>query len=156
MREVSIRHGTLDDVEAFAASSARLFAEDAGTHDPLRSQDWPRTHGAQWAEKCLGDPSMVVLLAWDGADVVGHLLGVAGQPSPMWTAGRAELVSMYVAPAWRGRKVGSRMVDEFVTWARDRGAARLLVTAYAANDGAIRFYRRHGFTPLSVTLAADR
>jgi ribosomal protein S18 acetylase RimI-like enzyme len=28
-------------------------------------------------------------------------------------------------------------------------------SAYAANEAAIRFYRRHGFTPLSVELAAD-
>jgi len=155
MTEVEIRRATLDDVEALAASSARLFAEDAGTRDHFRNLDWPRTHGAQWAAECLGDPSTLVLLAQHGEEVIGHLLGVAGRPSPMWTALRAELVSMYVAPAWRGQRVGSRLTEGFVTWARDRGVSRLVVTAYVANPGAIRFYQRHGFTPLSTTLVAD-
>ncbi len=156
MTGVEIRRATLDDVDALAASSARLFSEDAGARDRFRNLDWPRTHGARWAAECLGDPSTLVHLARGGGDVVGHLLGVAGGPSPMWTALRAELVSMYVAPAWRGQRVGARLVDEFITWARDKGVSRLVVTAYVANEGAIRFYRRHGFTPLSTTLVADR
>jgi len=51
--------------------------------------------------------------------------------------------------------VGSRLVEDFVAWARERGASRLQVEAYIANDGALRFYRRHGFVPLSTQLVMD-
>jgi DNA-binding beta-propeller fold protein YncE len=34
-----------------------------------------------------------------------------------------------------------------------KGAAELRVTAYSANEGAIRFYQRHGFSALDSTLA---
>jgi GNAT superfamily N-acetyltransferase len=73
----------------------------------------------------------------------------------MWTASRAELVSMFAAQPIRGQGVGGRLVDEFIIWARERGAARLHVQAYAANEPAIRLYQRHGFTPLSTELVAD-
>ena len=34
----------------------------------------------------------------------------------------------------------------------EKGAQRATVTAYAANDGARRFYARHGFAVRSITL----
>jgi GNAT superfamily N-acetyltransferase len=73
----------------------------------------------------------------------------------MWTAARAELVSTFVAESHRGQGLGSRMVEDFIAWGRERGAARLHVSAYAANGSAIRFYQRHGFVPLSIELTAD-
>ena len=36
-----------------------------------------------------------------------------------------------------------------------RGAGRVNVTAYVANDGALRFYRRKGFVALSSELVLD-
>lgn len=48
---------------------------------------------------------------------------------------------------------GARLVEYFRSWAREKGAVQLRVTAYTANTGAIRFYRRHGFVPLETTLA---
>ena len=60
---------------------------------------------------------------------------------------------MYVMPAWRGQNVGSRLVGQFTSWAKTKGAVQLRVTAYTANEGAIRFYQRQGFTPLESTFA---
>jgi GNAT superfamily N-acetyltransferase len=55
----------------------------------------------------------------------------------------------------RRKGVGSGLVAEFTKWARERGATRWHVTAYTANDAAVRFYQRHGYVPLSTVLAAD-
>jgi GNAT superfamily N-acetyltransferase len=46
------------------------------------------------------------------------------------------------------------LVEHFFGWARERGAQRAGVTAFAANEAAQRFYVRHGFVPMSVTLRA--
>ncbi|GAA1570196.1 hypothetical protein GCM10009789_24700 [Kribbella sancticallisti] len=73
----------------------------------------------------------------------------------MWTASRAELVSMFVRASLRGQGVGGRLVDAFVEWAKERGATRLHVTAYAANEAALQLYQSRGFAPLSITLAND-
>jgi GNAT superfamily N-acetyltransferase len=66
----------------------------------------------------------------------------------------AVLESMRVVPEARGRGVGGRLVAAFFDWAKERGAVRASVTAYTANEGAQRFYARHGFVPASVTLRA--
>jgi ribosomal protein S18 acetylase RimI-like enzyme len=37
---------------------------------------------------------------------------------------------------------------------REAGATHLGLTAVATNDGALRFYRRHGFAPAFVEMVA--
>src|SRR5580704_14040330 len=48
-----------------------------------------------------------------------------------------------------------RWATAFLARAVDKGAQRATVTAYAANDGARRFYARHGFAVRTVTLDLD-
>ncbi|HRD60700.1 MAG TPA: GNAT family N-acetyltransferase [Nocardioides sp.] len=60
--------------------------------------------------------------------------------------------SLWVLPAHRSAGVGALLVDEFLAWARERGAPHAVVTAFAANESAQRFYERQGFASHTVTL----
>jgi GNAT superfamily N-acetyltransferase len=150
-----IRPATDADLDGLVASSAGLFAEDAGTRDPLRNPDWPAVHGRKAFADNLTNPNMLVLVADVGGAVVGHLTAGFYPPSDMWLAPRADLISFYLQPAHRGGGIGTQLAEAFVTWAKQRGATQLRVTAYATNEAAIRFYQRLGFTPLEVTLASE-
>jgi ribosomal protein S18 acetylase RimI-like enzyme len=154
--DIDIRHATSADIPDLVALSAALFAEDGAARDRLRNADWPRDNGREWLAGLIAAPDSLVLVAVgeDGA-VLGHLVGQFYPSSAMWTGARTELVSMYVSPANRGRRAGGRLVDAFFAWSGQRGAERSHVSAYAANESAIRFYRRHGFAPLTIELAAD-
>ncbi|MFI5707476.1 GNAT family N-acetyltransferase [Kribbella sp. NPDC051620] len=152
---MEIRPATTDDLPGVVASSAALFAEDAATRDALRNADWPATHGAQWCADLLTDPQALVLVAANDGEVAGHLVGMFAEASDMWVGSKAELVSMYVRADLRGQGVGGHLVDAFAEWAKERGAARLHVTAYAKNTAALRLYESRGFAPKSVTLAVD-
>lgn len=145
----------MSDVGGLADSNAALFAEDGASRDQLRNPRWPGSHGTQWCADLITDPAALVLVVAVGVDVVGHLVGTLANASAMWTGSRAELVSMFVSSSWRGQGVGGRLVDEFVVWARERGASRLQVSAYVSNGSAIRLYRRYGFAPLSMQLVMD-
>lgn len=155
MNEIKIRSATAGDIGGLVESTAALFAEDGAARDQLRYPGWPHTHGARWCADLIADPTALVLVVVIGDEVCGHLIGTYSEASEMWTAPMAELVSMFVLPSWRGQALGSRLVENFVSWARDRGALRLKVSAYTANDGAVRFYRRHGFAPLACELVVD-
>ena len=61
-------------------------------------------------------------------------------PSP------AELLSIMVEPAQRGRGIGALLVAALQAECRRRAIAALDVTVDAANAGAQRFYGTHGFT----------
>jgi GNAT superfamily N-acetyltransferase len=103
----------------------------------------------------LANPDMLVLVAEHDGTIIGHLIGAYLPATPMWTAPRAELFSMHTSAHWRDQGIGSQLVAHFKTWAQTRGAVQLRVSAYTANESALRFYRRHGFTPLDTTLAMD-
>lgn len=155
MHHIRVRPAVAGDVTGLVGSNAALFAEDGAARDRLRDRQWPAQHGEQWCAHLLDDPASLVLVATNAEEIVGHLIGSLSVASAMWVAPRAELVSMYVKGDYRGQGLGSQLVGGFKDWAKLCGAARLHVTAYVANEHAVRFYTRHGFTSLSVELAAD-
>lgn len=152
MRELVVSPATEDDRAAFVASVDGLFREDAGVHDRYGDPEWAVRRGDAYFTDLPADPRAVPLLARDGERALGHLVGRVLEPDTLRPGTRvAVLESMRVVPEARGQGVGSRLVAAFFDWARERGAVRASVTAYAANEGAQRFYARHGFVPASVT-----
>ena len=57
----------------------------------------------------------------------------------------AWLCDVYVAPAARGRGIGTWMIDEYVSLLRDSGVYRFLLATRDAHE----VYRRVGFRPLA-------
>jgi GNAT superfamily N-acetyltransferase len=136
---VRIRIGTAtaEDIPDVLASVEALVATDAGLHDAAATNlGWAGETGVAYCASLLASSQNLVLLARDGEQVAG-------------------LESIHVYPAHRGRGVGGQLIRAFLVWAAERGAQRATVTAYAANDGARRFYARHGFAVRSVTLDLD-
>jgi GNAT superfamily N-acetyltransferase len=150
---VTIRRATAADIDGLVASITGLFAEDS-VRDGLRNPGWPQQHAAHDEAENMANPDMLVLLAELDGSVIGHLTGGFYAASAMWTEPRATLISMHVMARWRGQQVGAQLVAHFRSWAKEKGAVQLRVTAYTANTGAIRFYQRQGFAPLETTLAA--
>lgn len=145
---------TAEDTEAFLASAVALVSTDAGRFDAQATDvGWAARSGAAYAAGALSGDN-VVLLARDGDTVMGHLVGRLYGPSSVHPVRGAELESVHVYPEHRGTGIGSRLIEAFLAWAAQRGAVRASVTAYAANEAALRFYARHGFAVRSVV--ADR
>jgi GNAT superfamily N-acetyltransferase len=142
------------DLTALVESVKGLVEEDSKRHDPYRNPDWAEREGAEYYAGIVDDPAVLLLLARDGEQAIGHLVGKLREPTLMFPDRYAILESLRVAPAARRQGIGSWLVEEFFGWLRARGAARALVTAYTANEGARRLYARHGFVPHEVTMQA--
>ena len=155
MGELVVSPATEDDRTAFLTSVDGLFHEDGAIHDPHGDPEWVARGGAAYFADLLTDPRAVPLLARDGDRALGHLVGRVYEPDTLQPGTCvAVLESMRVVPEARGQGVGGRLVAAFFAWAKECGAVRAGVTAYAANEGAQRFYARNGFLPGSVTLRA--
>jgi GNAT superfamily N-acetyltransferase len=141
-----------DDIDAFVASVEGLFREDGGKHDPAIDVTWPTREGVSYYAGLLDDPNCLLAVARREQEVVGHLVGKLIGPDALRLVRFALLESMRVRRDLRGQGIGGLLVDEFIRWARRSGAELASVTAYAANDGARRFYARHGFAPMNVTM----
>jgi len=58
--------------------------------------------------------------------------------------------SIYVERAWRGRGVGSQLLERLVDRARDLGYHKLVLAALAHNTAGAALYTRAGFSPVGV------
>ncbi len=153
---IRISKATADDLPEIVGSVDALVATDAGTHNAAATNlQWAAENGLAYYTSLLADSDNLVLLARDDNEVAGHLVGRLSGPGSMHPIRVADLESIQVYPAHRNHGVGEQLVTAFLTWAAENGAQRATVTAYAANDGARRFYARHGFALRSVTLDLD-
>lgn len=71
----------------------------------------------------------------------------AGLAAVFEADGPAELVSMWVRPAARGRGVGEALIRAAADWARARDHAALYLWVAEINATARKLYERCGFTP---------
>lgn len=117
------RHGALYAAEygfdsSFEALVARIVADFADNHDTARERAW--------------------IAAIDG-DPVGSIFCVdAGD-------GVAKLRLLLIDPAARGRRLGYRLVDECIAFARGAGYRELTLWTQRQLDAARRIYERRGF-----------
>jgi GNAT superfamily N-acetyltransferase len=94
---------------------------------------------AEWRRRL---EQRAVFLAEVGRQGVGLAAGIEGdQPN------EAELISMWVAPARRGRGVGDRLVDTVLAWAAGEQFRTMCLWVATGNARAERLYARHGFAP---------
>ncbi|MBM0240004.1 GNAT family N-acetyltransferase [Micromonospora sp. ATA32] len=74
----------------------------------------------------------------------GELAGMAsGVPTSEENV--VELISMWVAPAARGRGVGDELVQAVERWARQAGTEALRLAVAEGNEAAIELYQQNGF-----------
>lgn len=78
-----------------------------------------------------------VCVAWDGAVACGFSAArIAGPES--------ELLLLAVDPAWRGRGIGRRLLDDWMRWAANKGANEYFLEMRADNS-AVHLYEAAGF-----------
>ena len=77
--------------------------------------------------------------------VDGEPLGMVSATAP-GPAGDVELISLWVAPAGRGRGLGDEAIRQVVDWAHDQHPGHALVLSVKNdNQPARALYRRHAF-----------
>ena len=114
--------------------------------------NWPREGGNEHFSRLVSGAHSVCLLAEMDGETVGYLVGYAMDATNLRPVKRAELESMFVREEFRGQGVGAALANEFMNWSKKEGAQRISVTAYAANEKAIEFYKGLGFEPRNLSL----
>ena len=82
-----------------------------------------------------------------GGEIIGILScrGLTRMMAPQLVRHVAEL-GLSVRRDWRGRGVGTALMEDAIAWARATGfITRLQLEVYTTNTGAIRLYERLGF-----------
>jgi len=143
---------------AAVISIRKITPEEVGAFKKIRLralQDAPYAFSSTYArESEFSDAEWLArTVRWNGEKGVGFLAmdgevacGIAGAFLGDEDARRAQLVSMWTAPAHRRQGAGRLLVNEVLAWAHSREARVLQLMVTSTNDAAIRFYERLGFT----------
>ena len=93
-------------------------------------------------EAIVADPSVTLLVARDGAEIVGTATVIV-YTTPFWI--KARLDEVVVDEAARGKGVGAALVTACVDIAREKGAQVAELQSGVQRDAANRLYPRMGF-----------
>ena len=104
------------------------------------AQSWKDDVWRQQAE------DLATFIATTGMVDVGVVRGSIDESSS-----DAHLISMWVRPAERGKRVGEQLVEALVKWAREEGFSRVLLDVADNNPTAIALYERLGFRSTGET-----
>jgi RimJ/RimL family protein N-acetyltransferase len=131
--KVAVRRARVEDIEACLDLYADVAAEAVhiGGEAPIdraaRRTDWL---------EALSRADAVRFVAVKGDAIVG-IGGLDGD--------RVADLGMLVAPGWRGRGIGTMLMEALIDWARQVGAHKIALQVWPHNDAAIALYKRFGF-----------
>lgn len=106
--------------------------------------------GSQGLPAQVVDPAYRIRLACDGEAIVGYAkLGPNTLPAPA-PCDAAELKQLYVLKDWHGTGVAKTLMDWAMATAREGGARAIVLSVFAENARAMRFYARYGFAEIGA------
>ena len=132
---------TPDDATRFKALRLAALEESPDAFGSVL-QDAIGRADAVWAEQVRGMPTFAAVS--EGQDV-----GVAR--TSLVEPARAQLFSMWVHPAARGKGAGRALVRAVIEWSAAHGARQLTLEVEAGNQPAIALYRALGFVATGHT-----
>ena len=130
-----------------AVAPPALTAEVAPFRD--RADSWRRRR-ASYASWFAADSAVLHVAEADDGDLAGYaMVRLSGGWSQLATPeAMAELESLSVAAAHRGRGLGSLLMSAVHSDLRERGVEVMTLAVFAGNDAAARLYARHGMQPV--------
>lgn len=155
MKRISYRKAKKTDLKAIIELNNNLFKEDGGQRDKFVNTRWPKEEGFEHFNKLINKSNSLCLVVEVDEKIAGYLVGYTKKVESWRPIKRAEVESMYVKEKFRGKGIGKNLVEHFMEWSKKKGVKRVLVVAFAKNEGAIKFYKREGFIPLSFSLEAN-
>jgi ribosomal-protein-alanine N-acetyltransferase len=130
-KKFAVRRVRARDMDRILEIEAASFGADA----------YDRNLFAEYTRKCGG----LFLVAQAGTKVCAYSITAI---SPGKLGLRAELVSVAVLPAFRGKGAASALLDSTLRRLRRRKVVRLALMVKVANHPALHFYEKYGFRTL--------
>ena len=111
---------------------------DAAAIAAIHAASFQRGWGEEEIYRLLIEKSVVAHRATSGGKLIGFILSRRA-------AGEAEILSVAIAPSWRGRKMARPLLDLHLRHLAGLGTRAVFLEVGAHNAPATRLYRRAGF-----------
>jgi GNAT superfamily N-acetyltransferase len=152
--DILIRRPVVDDAPALAALGRRTFVETFVAEDGF-AIPYPKADLEPFLEASFGIEATISRLgepgaAWWVADRDGELLAFAnagpnGLPHPDAQDGDVELRKLYVSRDAQGLGLGTRLLNEALSWMAANTHGGQWIGVWSGNAKAQKLYGAHGF-----------
>jgi GNAT superfamily N-acetyltransferase len=149
MGEVAIERAGVDSLDRLAPLWESLRRHHAAVEPDLDyidpEQSW-QLRRRLYLDILGHDGSFALIARLDGADVGYAVVALHDGPDDTWVTGArlAEVETLSVVPAVRGRGVGSALLDRVDVELAAIGVHDLAIAVVADNTSAVEFYERRG------------
>jgi len=106
--------------------------------------------------KELTDKNSLFLIAEQNKEILGYFRGSV-DPSPNYVEPEkiGVVYDLFVTEKQRGRSIGSRLLDEALSWFKKKKAKNIELNVDTRNPAGIAFWKRHGFADYKLRLRRD-
>jgi ribosomal protein S18 acetylase RimI-like enzyme len=138
---MEVRRVRSDQWEALRDVRLRALEESPSAFGTTfaEARERPDAWWVDWAQRSAESGEQAMFLAWRDGEAVG-IAGTFAREDGAW-----QVISMWVDPEARGGGVGRKLLDAVAGFARERGAAEILLSVTDGNDAARALYERYGF-----------
>ncbi len=144
----SIRSALAHDAAAISSIACEVQALHAAAHPTIFKPPGAATFPPETIVELMAMPGHHFFVAASGDTVAGYLYAVVeSQPATAWKYATTVLTveQMGVHDSHRAQGLGERLLRAAHSLAQERGVAEVRLSVWAFNDGARRFYDRHGY-----------
>lgn len=158
MNEITIRKATIEDIETIQNLNHKLCLKENSEFDPTINTEYSLSDSGykyfKW--RIEGSDSITLIAVNGGNNGVGYLIGAVIDTYDYSTIRcLAEAENMYIEESYRNQGIGGKLITQFEDWCSTKKVERVRYVASADNKEAIKFYKNHGASEVSVTLEKD-
>ena len=146
-KAVMIRNGRVKDKHQVLA----IWKELMEYHIKISAIDYEMVDDApdifmRFYENNVRSRNKTAIIAEEDGVVIGYLLGVIQKRPPVFkTAYQAYISDMSVTKSKRNIGIGSKIVEAFVAWAKEKEIKYIVLTVIPENEIGRAFWKKHGF-----------
>ncbi|MFA9289450.1 MAG: N-acetyltransferase family protein [Weeksellaceae bacterium] len=150
---ITIRKATIAELEQILDVNYKYLNRLSVQWDPLLVESWTQSEkGHKYFSDKITDENQCMFVAVDGDKIVGFIDGEITEKDYLEPGIYAELNDIALATEYQQKGIGKQLVEEFMTWCKDKQVDHVYVSAFVQNTNAIEFYHKLGFKDLDVGL----
>ena len=151
---MNIQKATLADVDDIIALNQELFHHDFKFDNTL-DITWP-SHNRKYYTGRIKNNNSLVLIVKIGKETIAYLITNIANAEEYRTVKKIiELENMLVKSEYRGKKIGSKLIQEACAWGKSKGIKKAKIIASSLNKAAIHVYKKNKFKEYNICLEAD-
>ncbi len=152
---ITTRKATIKDLKELQAFHKRLSLFEAQFTNEFNLGWAYGEKGRKYFEKLLKGRNAFALIAQEGGKMIGYAAASVKKTTFRRRNKLAVLDNLFIADDYRGKGVGTMLVKEIEKKLKERKVPRLQLFAVRANERAIDFYKKNGFSEFMSILETD-